>query len=75
MAKKFIGTPGKWFLGKGAKIEEGRWSGDPQDLYYICHTGDSQWTDVTKEAIDALEATYTRAKPKATKKRAKAMLQ
>ena len=56
--------PGRWFLGKNGKIEEGRWTGKEVDLWYYCDEGDDQWTDITEEMIHALETSRTAAKRK-----------
>jgi hypothetical protein len=39
----------RWYLSKGCKIEQGRWTGNPQDLAYYADEGDTQWHIVTDE--------------------------
>lgn len=39
----------RFYLGKGCRIEEGRWTGDPEDLRWYADEGATQWDRVTEE--------------------------
>lgn len=39
----------RYYLGTGCRIEEGRWTGDPDDLRWYTDEGASEWERVTDE--------------------------
>lgn len=48
MAKKKCFMPGVYYLGERCRLEEGQWSGKPDELRYMCRAGDDRWYNLTE---------------------------